>query len=236
MDIRKIIREELEKVFEADYYDRFPDFMDPLYNPLTQKYPPTGMHKFGTMVKEDMAQIGDISKDLVLVTGKRDGSDTFMILYNYETQRIQGIIGFQDAGGDNHVSVVAAEKGYGPLMYELAMMYSSPKGLMPTRNGDVKDSAKNVWIKFFNRDDIEKRTIDLGSGGYGEPFSDFFYDEKGEFEVDKMKKIFNTKYYKSPTPEFHKLVRSSKGIMKEKNLNLEDIIERGMSYFGASYS
>jgi len=236
MKIRKIIREELEKIFEADYYDRYPDFIDPQFNPQMGKYAPVGMHAYGTMVKEDMSQINDIPDSLILVTGKLEregGRDTFMILYDYETQRIQGMIAFQDTNGDNWISVVAAEKGYGPLMYELAMMYSSPKGIMPTRSGDVEDKSKNIWIKFYNRDDIKKEPVD--SGQFGMPFQKFLDDEEGNFEIDKMTNIFNTKYYKSPTPEFHKLVRRSQGIIKSKNLNLENIIDRGMNYFGANY-
>ena len=53
MSIRKIIREELRKVFEADYYDRFPDFIDPLFNPQMGRYPPVGMHAYGTIVTEE---------------------------------------------------------------------------------------------------------------------------------------------------------------------------------------
>lgn len=53
MNIRQIIREELHKIFEADYYDRYPDFLDPQFNPQMGAYPPVGMHAYGTMVKED---------------------------------------------------------------------------------------------------------------------------------------------------------------------------------------
>lgn len=38
---------------EADYYDRFPDFFDPQYNPQMMRYPVAGQHTFGSMVKED---------------------------------------------------------------------------------------------------------------------------------------------------------------------------------------
>jgi ribosomal protein S18 acetylase RimI-like enzyme len=59
MDIRKIIKEELKKVFESDYYDRYPDFLDPQFNPQIGSYPPVGMHAYGTMVKEDSKTNGD---------------------------------------------------------------------------------------------------------------------------------------------------------------------------------
>lgn len=53
MSVRKIIREELKRVFESDYYDRFPDFLDPQFNPQMGSYPPVGMHAYGTMVTEE---------------------------------------------------------------------------------------------------------------------------------------------------------------------------------------
>lgn len=54
MNIRQIIREELQKIFESDYYDRYPDFLDPQFNPQMGAYPPVGMHAYGTMVREEM--------------------------------------------------------------------------------------------------------------------------------------------------------------------------------------
>lgn len=67
MNLKKIIREELKKVFEADYYshsyyDRFPDFLDPLYNPQIGTFPPIGKHSFGTMVKEEDDLTFDLEK------------------------------------------------------------------------------------------------------------------------------------------------------------------------------
>jgi len=57
MDIRKIIKEELEKVFENSRYINhqgvYPDFLDTQFNPQMGKYPPKGTHTFGVMVKED---------------------------------------------------------------------------------------------------------------------------------------------------------------------------------------
>jgi len=56
MNVRKIIQEELKKVFEGvgnDYYNRYPDFFDPLFNPNVGSYPPIGQHSYGKMVKED---------------------------------------------------------------------------------------------------------------------------------------------------------------------------------------
>ena len=53
MNIKKIIKEEIKKILESDYYDNFPDFLDPLNNPNLANYPPIGTHTYGSMVKED---------------------------------------------------------------------------------------------------------------------------------------------------------------------------------------
>lgn len=52
MKLRKIIQEEIKKVMESDYYDNFPEFLDPQFNPQIGAYPPVGMHNYGSMVKE----------------------------------------------------------------------------------------------------------------------------------------------------------------------------------------
>ncbi len=49
MNVRRIIREELQRVFEADYYDNFPDFLDPQYNPQIGAYPPVAITNYGDM-------------------------------------------------------------------------------------------------------------------------------------------------------------------------------------------
>ena len=67
MGIRGIIREELKKLIEADYYDNFPDFFDPLYNPQVGAYPPVGSHSYGhgTLVREDDESGGPLVIDIM---------------------------------------------------------------------------------------------------------------------------------------------------------------------------
>lgn len=67
MDIRGIIKGELKKLMEADYYDNFPDFFDPLYNPQVGAYPPVGTHSYGpgTMVREDSESGGPLNIDIM---------------------------------------------------------------------------------------------------------------------------------------------------------------------------
>jgi hypothetical protein len=52
---------------------------------------------------------------------------------------------------------IASEKGYGPFLYELAMSTVNPSWYAPDDISRVSSQAKNVWDKFCNRDDIEKK-------------------------------------------------------------------------------
>lgn len=58
MDIRKIIQEEIIKVFEggsigSSYYANYPDFLDPQFNPQIGAYPPVGFTNYGDVMKEE---------------------------------------------------------------------------------------------------------------------------------------------------------------------------------------
>lgn len=74
MNVRRIIREELQKVFEADYYDNFPDFLDPQYNPQIGAYPPVAITNYGDMMKE-----GDISSKVRKIKSLTTGEGVFSV-------------------------------------------------------------------------------------------------------------------------------------------------------------
>jgi len=56
------------------------------------------------------------------------------------------------------VKYSAAQKGYGPLMYQSAMN-DFAGGLFPDR-GSVSPKAREVWKRFATRSDVEKRKFD----------------------------------------------------------------------------
>jgi hypothetical protein len=57
----------------------------------------------------------------------------------------------------NEVYYSAARKGYGPLMYDIAMSMSG--NLMSDRQ-EVSASAERVWSVYFGRKDVEHKKID----------------------------------------------------------------------------
>lgn len=58
------------------------------------------------------------------------------------------------------VKNAAAEKGFGPAMYDIVMSYISPKFLMSDRK-DVSDSAQKIWRFMFDHRLAEYDTLSL---------------------------------------------------------------------------
>lgn len=77
----------------------------------------------------------------------------------------KGIVGYLvvkphegDAWNAGEVKLAAAQKGYGPMMYQFAMNdYAG--GLFPDRVS-TSSAARNVWKKYDQRGDVEKKKFD----------------------------------------------------------------------------
>jgi len=227
MDIRQIIREELEKIFEADYYDRYPDFFDPLYNPQVGAFSPVGMHRYGEMVKEEQ-----IEEDALRTSSLPDSTALFiksinggytLSLYSPKNKIAYATITFTEAVSPRQYQVagVAAQQGFGPFIYELAMMISERNGmgLMPTRDGDVRGDAWGVWKRFNKRDDVNREVVPFES----EEFSFKIFDDHDELSMEEKQEwlenikedehssiedliLFNTAFSLSPDSQFKELI------------------------------
>jgi hypothetical protein len=90
-------------------------------------------------------------------------------------------------GGE--VVASAAESGYGPMMYELAMQ-DYPGGLFSDRDS-VSNAAKNVWKKFDQRTDVEKLPFDDIRNPKTPPKEDDCKVKKG-IENDYLNQSFKT--------------------------------------------
>lgn len=57
------------------------------------------------------------------------------------------------------VYCVAADKGWGPLIYDLALSLHGP--IMPYRKGEVSSNAQRIWFNYFlNRPDVKRKFLD----------------------------------------------------------------------------
>jgi len=99
----------------------------------------------------------------VLMAMIKDGASTKELVWGNEEFVVGSITFAKPTKGQchnaNEVSSPVAVKGYGPLLYDLAMSMSP--ALIPDRYGDTTHSAQNIWNYYKNnRSDISHRPLD----------------------------------------------------------------------------
>ena len=148
-----------------------------------------------------------------------------LTLYNPEDEddvdgKVYADITIEPTGFGNYydVSLVAAEKGFGPLIYELAMMYIHTIGgkLMPSRGGSIRDGAMGIWLKMYNRKDVNKETFKIKDDefifdvlGQGNPWPEDkrrVFNELGLADQSILM-AFNTTFSKEPSSEYKELIQ-----------------------------
>lgn len=81
---------------------------------------------------------------------------------------------------------IASEEGYGPLLYELAMSMIYPSWYSPDDPSRVNELSKRVWIKFFERDDVDKKRKNIESSNPENPLN-FQYKIKNPISYESYK-------------------------------------------------
>lgn len=151
----------------------------------------------------------------------------YLVLYDAVNNEILGMITFVKRDEYFMVTAVASESGFGPLMYEFAMMKTSPLPIIAERNGLIKDKSANIW-KFFlkNREDVKKTPIKPGSDAFR---------NKGEVSKEHIDFI-NFYFSKSPDSDFKGLINRSKEFSKVAgNKIIDKIFKRADRYFEYKY-
>lgn len=156
------------------------------------------------LLGEEMMNSSHLPKETALFS-KNEG--IYMSLYDPINNNTYGMISASLRGQNYDMNSVAAEKGFGPYMYEFAMMraYEKGKGVMPSRNGDVRDGALNIWMKFYVRDDVKKQSIHPfdGNGNWNPMYSVAIYTgNEDEFEDPEE---FN-KFWEELSPETQEII------------------------------
>lgn len=111
-----------------------------------------------------------------------------------------------EEGNIYEVESVAADKGYGPLLYDIAMemvYLLGGVGLMPDRRS-ISYAAKSVWLKYFDeRQDVEHKPLPehLFTGAMS---------DRGEY--------LRQYYFKNGTPIIDRLKQDGKLISPDFNI------------------
>ena len=171
--------------------------------------------------------------------------DMNITLYDFENSKILGFVGLSKSkDGTYYFPMIAAEKGFGPTVLEIALMFCHPNGLMVSRDGDIRGDAFNVWKKMYKRDDVLKETLPLSDKKFNfaiitgddqetydsefEKMSEFEYHIEEGFKQDIL--IYNTKMSMIPTKDYERLIND--GFL----LNHHEIFLNGREFFSQKYN
>lgn len=92
--------------------------------------------------------------------------------------------------GPNEIIASKATRGWGPLLYDIAMELAGSKGLVPDQER-VSTFASNVWSFYnFSRSDVESSNISIPGRSFGSPLSKSYkVKDLGTPNILKLKKM-----------------------------------------------
>lgn len=175
-----------------------------------------------------------------------------LVIYDPTTKNAYAtitIISNQTSPRDSFYSTgVAAEKGFGPFIYELGMMVAGDRGLMPSRDGDVRGEAWNVWKNFYKRDDVKKETIPLEDDDFSFKIIEdhgvltpeekqmwFWQIQDDDYSDETNLELFNSIFKMKPDSQFEELYKRGEEYI-DKGFDLDDAIDEGDKLWREKYN
>jgi len=197
-----------------------------------------------SMIGEAAKGLGDLPEDAALFVIDLDNNEWDINLYSKTEDKMYAVLSFLKTNDNTYnVGRVGADRGYGPFMYEMVMSYIYPNYLMPSRNGDVKPKALNVWANFYERNDIKKKFLNIEDELF--TFAIITGDEDEKFDSIEEKKekfnslskgeqyavkVFNTMYQYSNSV-VTKLIKKGDELIKNGEVTIEQIEDEASYYF-----
>lgn len=155
--------------------------------------------------------------------------------YYKSDEPIEGVLGFIALSFYNtiaEVEIVGAKKGFGPMMYELAMQHSTPTPLVSSREGDTKEGALRVWEYFLkgNNPDVNVVTLTPENEEYQDCLEWGCHDTDPEFF-----KIYNSRFYMEESSEFLILLENGEDFHNSVKDSRNIITNLGRNFFDGVY-
>lgn len=180
-------------------------------------------------------------KNILLYTDTRR-----FVLFDSESDKVYAYL---NVGRDYDVTSIAAERGYGTYITKIAMMYLNPKGLFPSRDGDIRSDAFSIWEKMYKDYNISKIPLSIRDNKFnfaildGEEFHGTFKHKKEYYkeliedsEYEEALKVFNCEYLMKPNDDFNSIVDKSPKWSNENERELIlEVINKGNNYFTIRY-
>jgi hypothetical protein len=163
-----------------------------------------------------------------------------IILYDFKAEKILGYIEMEKTNDVDFYQVTrsAAEKNYGPDLYDFALMLVSPDGVKP--DDVIKPAAQNVW-KYYkeHRPDVKTKDIKPKEAGYS---PDYKLDTDHEYEhTDKyLVGLINTVFFQERTAEFEKLLKKGQDLLGKYGVDMHELVKTTKGgpldkYFNSKY-
>jgi len=193
------------------------------------------------ILKEEYKKMSSLSRNIIISIY----DDMNISLYDFVNGEILGFVGLsRNKDGTYYFPMIAAEKGFGPTVLEVALMFCHPNGLMVSRDGDIRGDAFNVWEKMYKRKDVIKETLPLSDKNFNfaiitgddqetyesefEKISEFEYFIEDGFKENIL--IYNSKMSIVPTKDYERLI--SDGSL----LDHHEIYLNGRDFFTLKYN
>lgn len=193
------------------------------------------------ILKEEYKKMSSLPRNIIISIY----DDMNISLYDFVNGEILGFVGLsRNKDGTYYFPMIAAEKGFGPTVLEVALMFCHPNGLMVSRDGDIRGDAFNVWKKMFRRKDVIKETLPLSDKNFNfaiitgddqetydsefEKISEFEYFIEDGFKENIL--IYNSKMSIVPTKDYERLI--SDGSL----LDHHEIYLNGRDFFTLKYN
>ena len=182
-------------------------------------------------ILKDETQIGLISNERKLNNVK----SIRLVLYDFDDRRVMGYIfmkALNVSGNLFEVENTAAEKNYGPDIYDLGLMYIYPNKMKPDTL--IKPEALNLWKYYIeNREDVIKTKLSTDDPEYSTRYE---FDLTSDYRTDKENlDVINTVFSKEKNDFLNMLLEKGKLYLQKYNLKPQTIIEEADKYFTKRY-
>lgn len=196
------------------------------------------------LLDEKRVEFNELEDNIVVVEYTEGGSLTMLDISNYNPDvAFNGIVkGYiqlsEEEGHCQAVDRVAAEKGYGLLLYELAMQMVYPDDLVSSRDGNTKDGAFRLYQYYYNNLNPKVHVTKISE-------DDAIYmpciDVKEATKSlncpnpnPEILQLYNSRLSMKPD-EINLLLRKGKKFMEDNNLSARNIAIEGLGFFRNNY-
>ena len=187
--------------------------------------------------KIDISDYPNISSlGLVAKSSNRNSVNTKQLaIFDFKTNETMAYIEIRNLIDRNvfEIERASAEKGWGPLIYDYALMFSYPKPVAPSKT--IKPSAINVWKYYYElRPDVIKQEMGVKDESYSDKYRNHIMDDM--LLTDDNLTYLNCYYSLKPSTEFLDLMEKGNILLKNSGMIPSQVFNYGNKHFKNSYS